>query len=149
MYNSSIDYTDSSVSRGSSIDYPAAGISRSNNIDYPAASISRGSSIDYPAASISRSSYINYPAASISRGSWEETGSVSEHMGWVRNVVLMSVYLGLGNPRGLGFQVGGQMCRRGKYRGQLTSNPRKRWTDPVTARRVPSKWKGEQGGLCT
>jgi hypothetical protein len=25
------------------------------------------------------------------------------------------------------------------------SNPRKRWTDPVTARRVPSKWKGEQG----
>jgi hypothetical protein len=25
------------------------------------------------------------------------------------------------------------------------SNPRKRWTDPVTARRVPSKWKGERG----
>ncbi len=34
---------------------------------------------------------------------------VSEHMGWVRNVVLMSVYLGLGNPRGSGFRVGDQM----------------------------------------
>jgi hypothetical protein len=37
------------------------------------------------------------------------------------------------------------MGRWGKCRGQFTSNPRKRWTDPVTARRVPSKWKGEQG----
>ncbi len=34
---------------------------------------------------------------------------VSEHMGWVRNVVLMSVYLGLGNPRGSEFRVGDQM----------------------------------------
>jgi hypothetical protein len=25
------------------------------------------------------------------------------------------------------------------------SNPRKRWTDPVTARRVPIKLKGKQG----
>jgi hypothetical protein len=32
----------------------------------------------------------------------------------------------------------------GKYKGQFTSNPRKKWTDPVTARRVPSKWKREQ-----
>jgi hypothetical protein len=29
--------------------------------------------------------------------------------------------------------------------GQFTSNLRPRWTDPVTARRVPSKWKGEKG----
>ncbi len=29
--------------------------------------------------------------------------------------------------------------------GQFTSNLRPRWTDPVTARRVPSKWKREQG----
>ncbi len=32
---------------------------------------------------------------------------------------------------------------------QFTSNPGTRWTDPVTARRVPSKWRrveqGEQG----
>jgi hypothetical protein len=64
---------------------------------------------------------------------------VSEHMGWVRNVVLMNVYLGPENPRGSGFRVEGQMGRREEYRGQFTSNPRKRWTDPVTARRVPSK----------
>ncbi len=27
---------------------------------------------------------------------------VSEHMGWVRNVVLMSVYFGFGKPQGVG-----------------------------------------------
>jgi hypothetical protein len=37
------------------------------------------------------------------------------------------------------------MGRWGKCKGQFTSNPRKKWTDAVTARRVPSKWKGEQG----
>jgi hypothetical protein len=26
---------------------------------------------------------------------------------------------------------------------KFTSNPGKRWTDPVTARRVPSKWRGK------
>jgi hypothetical protein len=26
--------------------------------------------------------------------------------------------------------------------GQFTSNLRPRWTDPVSARRVPSKWRG-------
>ncbi len=30
--------------------------------------------------------------------------------------------------------------------GQFTSNLRPRWTNPVTARRVPSKWKGVQKG---
>jgi hypothetical protein len=30
--------------------------------------------------------------------------------------------------------------------GQFTSNLRPRWTIPVTARRVPSKWKGVQRG---
>jgi hypothetical protein len=30
--------------------------------------------------------------------------------------------------------------------GQFTSNLRPRWTDPVTARRVPSKWKGVRKG---
>ncbi len=28
--------------------------------------------------------------------------SVSEHMGWVRNVVLMNVYFGSGEPQGVG-----------------------------------------------
>ncbi len=30
--------------------------------------------------------------------------------------------------------------------GQFTSNLRPRWTDRVTARRVPSKWKGVRRG---
>jgi hypothetical protein len=30
--------------------------------------------------------------------------------------------------------------------GQFTSNLRPRWTDSVTARRVPSKWKGVKKG---
>jgi hypothetical protein len=32
---------------------------------------------------------------------------VSEHMGWVRNVVLMSVYFGSGEPQGVGISGGG------------------------------------------
>jgi hypothetical protein len=36
-------------------------------------------------------------------------GTVRELMGRVCNVVLMNVYLGLKNPGGLGFQVGGFM----------------------------------------
>jgi hypothetical protein len=39
----------------------------------------------------------------------EET--VSELMGRVRNVVLMNVYLGLENPGGSGFRVGGYMSQ--------------------------------------
>ncbi len=31
-------------------------------------------------------------------------------------------------------------------RSQFTSNLRPRWTDPVTARRVPSKWRGVKKG---
>jgi hypothetical protein len=48
-------------------------------------------------------------------------------------------YLGSGNLEGVGL---GEGWVRG---GQFTSNLRPRWTDPVTARRVPSKWKREQG----
>jgi hypothetical protein len=37
----------------------------------------------------------------------------------------------------------GEGLGKGRERGgQFTSNLRPRWTDPVTARRVPSKWKG-------
>ncbi len=36
---------------------------------------------------------------------------VRELMGRVRNVVLMNVYLGLKNPGGLGFRVGGYMSQ--------------------------------------
>jgi energy-converting hydrogenase Eha subunit B len=34
---------------------------------------------------------------------------VRELVGWVRNVVLMNVYLGLENPGVSGFRVGGHM----------------------------------------
>jgi hypothetical protein len=61
--------------------------------------------------------------------------------------------LGSGNPRGSGFRVGeGPDGQMGKCKGQFTSNPRKKRTDPVTARRVPSKWergtRGARGALC-
>ncbi len=68
-------------------------------------------------------------------------------MGWVRNVVLMNVYLGLEKPQGVGISgEGATWAGEGNEGGQFTSNPGKRWTDPVTARRVPSKWKGTNKG---
>jgi hypothetical protein len=33
------------------------------------------------------------------------------------------------------------MGKMGKCKGQFTSNLREMWTDPITASRVPSKWK--------
>jgi hypothetical protein len=55
----------------------------------------------------------------------------------------MNVYSGSGKPRGVGIlgRGGARWARWGKYKGQFTSNPRKKWTDPITAWRVPSKWK--------
>jgi hypothetical protein len=71
---------------------------------------------------------------------------VSEHIGWVRNVVLMNVYFGSGKPQGVGISGGeGPDGQIRECKGQFMSNPREKWTDPVTARRVPSKWKKEQG----
>jgi hypothetical protein len=37
--------------------------------------------------------------------------SMRELMGWVRNVILMNVYLDLENPGGSGFWVGGYMSQ--------------------------------------
>ncbi len=75
--------------------------------------------------------------------------TVRELVGWVRNVVLMNVYLDLENPGGSGFQVRGHMGWVREKGSQFTSNPGMRWRDPVTARRVPSKLRrveqGEQG----
>jgi hypothetical protein len=60
----------------------------------------------------------------------------------------MNVYSGSGKSQGVRIlgSGGARWARWGKCKGQFTSNPRKRWTDPITARRVPSKWKGEQKG---
>jgi hypothetical protein len=52
---------------------------------------------------------------------------------------LYNVYLVLGNPRGSGFRNEGYMGGVGKWEDQFASNLGLRWTDPVTARRVPSK----------
>ncbi len=41
-----------------------------------------------------------------------------ELVGWVRNVVLMNVYLDLENPGGLGFWVGGYI-NQGREMGKL------------------------------
>jgi hypothetical protein len=57
----------------------------------------------------------------------------------VRDVILMNVYLDLGNSGGRDFGMGGKWARGGKWEDQFTSNLDTRWTDPITARRVPSK----------
>ncbi len=58
---------------------------------------------------------------------------------WFRDVVLMNVYLDLGTPGGRDFGMRGIRTRGGKWEDQFTRNLGARWTDPVTARRVPSK----------
>ncbi len=67
-------------------------------------------------------------------------------MSQVRDTVLMSVYLEVRNPGGRDSGVGGYISKGGKWGVQFTSNRRPRWTDPVTARRVPSKYKGIRKG---
>jgi hypothetical protein len=64
----------------------------------------------------------------------------------VRDAVLVNVYLEVRNPGGSGFWIGGIWARKGKWGVQFTSNREPRWTDPVTARRVPSKWRGIEKG---
>ncbi len=66
--------------------------------------------------------------------------SVSEHMGWVRNVVLMNVYLCLEKPQGVGISGEGPHGQVRQMRGVRLRATRERG-GPVTARRVPSKWK--------
>ncbi len=55
----------------------------------------------------------------------------------VRDVILMNVHLDLGDPGDFGMR--GIWAREGKWEDQFTSNLGTRWTDPFTARRVPSK----------
>ncbi len=57
----------------------------------------------------------------------------------VRDAALMNVYLDVRDPGGRDFGARGIWARGGKWGVQFTSNRRPRWTDPVTARRVPSK----------
>jgi hypothetical protein len=57
----------------------------------------------------------------------------------VRDAILMNVYLDVRNPGGSGFWNEGYMGKGREMRSSVYSNRRPRWTDPVTARRVPSK----------
>ncbi len=67
-------------------------------------------------------------------------------MGWVRNVVLIKCVCGSGKPLGVGISGWGPHGLNKGTKSQFTSNRETRWTDPVTARRVPSKWiKGNKG----
>ncbi len=61
-------------------------------------------------------------------------------MGRVHNVVLIKCIFGSGKPRGvLGIWKGEGLGGGWDRGGQFTSDLRPRWTDLVTARRVPSK----------
>jgi hypothetical protein len=72
---------------------------------------------------------------------------VPDHESRFHDTVLMGVHLGgRGSLGGIGIlEQGANEQRMGKWGVQFTSKRRPRWTDPVTARRVPSKWKREQG----
>ncbi len=48
-------------------------------------------------------------------------------------------------PGGQDFGLGATWAKQGT-KGQFMSNRETRWTDPVTARRVPSKWIKENKG---
>jgi hypothetical protein len=50
---------------------------------------------------------------------------VSKHMGWVRNVVLMNVYLGLEKPQGVGIPGGGPDGQVREMQGSVYEQPRK------------------------
>jgi hypothetical protein len=50
---------------------------------------------------------------------------VSEHMGWVRNVVLMSVYFGSGKPQGVGISGRRPDGQAREIQGSVYEQPKK------------------------
>jgi hypothetical protein len=70
---------------------------------------------------------------------------VSKHMGWVHNVVLMNVYLGLEKPQGFGISDGGPDGQVRETKGSVYEQPEKEVDGSCHSRRVPSKWKGAIG----
>jgi hypothetical protein len=50
--------------------------------------------------------------------------SVSEYMGWVHNVVLMSVYFGFGKPQGVGISGRDPDWRVREMRGSVYEQPK-------------------------
>ncbi len=49
--------------------------------------------------------------------------NVSEHVGWVRNVVLMSVYFGSGKPQGVGISGKGPDGQVRETQGSVYEQP--------------------------
>jgi hypothetical protein len=54
----------------------------------------------------------------------KEAGIVSEHMEWVRNVVLMSVYFWFGKPQGVGISGRGPDGRVREMQGSVYEQPK-------------------------
>ncbi len=54
----------------------------------------------------------------------DDAVSVSEHMGWVRNVVLMSVYFGSGKPQGVGISGRGPDGQVKEIQGSVYEQPK-------------------------
>jgi hypothetical protein len=57
----------------------------------------------------------------------------------VHHVILIECIFRSGNPGGSGFWVKGSSWVTERTKGSVSSNREQRWTDPDTARRVPSK----------
>ncbi len=67
-------------------------------------------------------------------------GTVCDLLDLVHNVILIECIFGSGKPRGVGILGKGEYMGYWENKGgQFTSNREQRWTDPDTARRVPSK----------
>ncbi len=95
--------------------------------------------VDYhPSYRLFLSYYCKVLQISLSN-SLQEITLVLDLVSQIRDAVLMNVYLDLGNPGGSGFWDGGYMNKGMEWEDQFTSNLGTKWTDPVTARRVPSK----------
>jgi hypothetical protein len=71
----------------------------------------------------------------------ESCGRFAESGRWISELFKISQHSATisGGERGEGNLEGGGLSKGWNREGQFTSNLRLRWTDPVTARRVPSK----------
>jgi hypothetical protein len=79
---------------------------------------------------------------------------VSEHMGWVRNVVLMNVYFGSGKPQGVGISGrGGARWADGEMQGSVYEQPKEEVDGSCHSKEgskhVERGTRGARGSSCT